>query len=57
MCLWADCTYLTGGVKEIQRHVTYHSYHTKLKNIGEKIVQEWDLPVSFISQKSLELLL
>uniref|UniRef100_A0A1B6MJB9 C2H2-type domain-containing protein n=1 Tax=Graphocephala atropunctata TaxID=36148 RepID=A0A1B6MJB9_9HEMI len=44
MCLWAECNYLTGGVNEIQRHVTYHSYHTKLKNIGEKVVEEWNLP-------------
>lgn len=45
VCLWAECTYLTGGANEIQRHVTYHSYHTRLKNIGEKVSEEWKLPV------------
>lgn len=47
VCLWAECTYLTGGANEIQRHVTYHSYHTRLKNIGGKVSEEWKLPVSW----------
>lgn len=25
--------------------MTYHSYHTRLKNIGEKVSEEWKLPV------------
>lgn len=43
-CLWEDCTYIAPHKMALAQHVTYHGYHSKLKNIGNNVLERVKLP-------------
>ncbi|KAB0798175.1 hypothetical protein PPYR_09168 [Photinus pyralis] len=44
MCKWRDCTTIISEKSLLSQHVSYHGYHTKLKNIGKNVLGRRDLP-------------
>lgn len=43
-CLWDNCGTGFSLCSKLWRHVSYHSYHTKLMNIGKNVLQRVELP-------------
>ncbi|KAK4879493.1 hypothetical protein RN001_007639 [Aquatica leii] len=43
-CLWLNCIYTTSEKYILVQHVSYHGYHTKLKNIGKNVLERYNLP-------------
>ncbi|KAF2881716.1 hypothetical protein ILUMI_24451 [Ignelater luminosus] len=43
-CQWENCTYAIQFYNVFRQHVCYHAYHTKLKNIGDNVVERRNLP-------------
>ncbi|KAM9788849.1 histone H4 transcription factor [Neosynchiropus ocellatus] len=38
-CLWRDCGFVSvDGLQELRRHVFFHCYHTKLKQLGQQVI-------------------
>ncbi|XP_015238334.1 PREDICTED: histone H4 transcription factor [Cyprinodon variegatus] len=38
-CLWKDCGFCSvDGLEELRRHLLFHCYHTKLKQLGQQIL-------------------
>ena len=38
-CLWRDCGfYSVEGPEEMRRHLFFHCYHTKLKQLGQQVL-------------------
>lgn len=38
-CLWRDCGFCsTESPAELRRHVFFHCYHTKLKQLGQQVL-------------------
>ncbi|XP_067347964.1 histone H4 transcription factor isoform X2 [Channa argus] len=38
-CLWRDCGFCSvDGPEELRRHLFYHCYHTKLKQLGQQVL-------------------
>lgn len=50
-CLWEDCSYVTESLMTLARHISFHGYHTKLKNIGDNISEDMKLPNCVSSTK------
>ncbi|KAL0270520.1 UNVERIFIED_CONTAM: hypothetical protein PYX00_007906 [Menopon gallinae] len=43
-CLWESCGFDSTNRNVVVRHVNYHSYHTKIKAIGTRIMKTSKLP-------------
>lgn len=44
-CQWENCsTYAIQLHTLFRQHVNYHAYHTKLKNVGDNVVERRNLP-------------
>lgn len=43
-CLWLDCMHTANNTDALQKHLCYHGYHTKLKNIGSNVLERIKLP-------------
>lgn len=43
-CNWDNCKFVAPTADFCKRHLCFHSYHCKLKNIGENIVERGKLP-------------
>ncbi|XP_017287418.1 histone H4 transcription factor isoform X2 [Kryptolebias marmoratus] len=38
-CLWRDCGFCSvDGLEELRRHLLFHCYHTKLKQLGQQVL-------------------
>lgn len=38
-CLWKDCGFCSlEGPEELRRHLFFHCYHTKLKQLGQQVL-------------------
>lgn len=38
-CFWRDCGFCSvEGPEELQRHLFFHCYHTKLKQLGQQVL-------------------
>lgn len=38
-CLWRDCGFCSvEGAEEMRRHLFFHCYHTKLKQLGQQVL-------------------
>lgn len=48
MCQFASCDYITKTQAAFVRHVAFHSYHERIKNIGINVVERQRLPKCII---------
>lgn len=44
VCLWLECNYTASSLVVLAKHVCFHGYHHKLKNIGENVLERVKLP-------------
>lgn len=55
-CLWESCGFESTNDKEFVRHVNFHAYHTKLKCIGQKMMDLMNFPKCSLNPESRNLL-
>ncbi|XP_050702214.1 histone H4 transcription factor-like [Eriocheir sinensis] len=42
LCYWRECEFSCSAKEEMDRHVYFHAFHTKIKSIGAVIMEERD---------------
>ncbi|KYB27345.1 Histone H4 transcription factor-like Protein [Tribolium castaneum] len=43
-CCWTGCTYVANSIPDLNQHLCYHAYHTKLKCRGKSVLYRTNLP-------------
>ncbi|XP_044268705.1 histone H4 transcription factor-like isoform X2 [Tribolium madens] len=43
-CCWSGCTYVASSMLDLNQHVCYHAYHTKLISRGKSVLYRTNLP-------------
>ncbi|KRT79796.1 zinc finger protein, partial [Oryctes borbonicus] len=43
-CMWLDCNYTATSLVVLAKHVCFHGYHLRLRNIGENVLERVKLP-------------
>lgn len=49
-CAWRLCDFFTQDRPEFQRHVHFHSFHTKIKYKGELMIKETKVNPCFLDE-------
>lgn len=47
ICDWRECEFTCCKKDELDRHVYYHAFHTKIKSMGAVVMEERNEKVSF----------
>lgn len=45
-CLWKNCTFQSSCEVKSTTHVNFHAYHTRLKCVGQSVLNLYEIPVS-----------
>jgi DNA-directed RNA polymerase subunit RPC12/RpoP len=52
-CRWVECSYMASSVSDLNQHMCYHGYHTKLKSVGKNVEFRAKLPECTQSEQFL----